>query len=51
MQDIWPICASSSRKLMNYFLELMMPTGPRGERRPIDVIGAAVRVLRTATGE
>jgi hypothetical protein len=25
-----------------------MPRGPRGERRPADVIGAAVRVARTA---
>lgn len=28
-----------------------MPKGPRGERRPADVIGAAVRVMRIATGE
>lgn len=28
-----------------------MPTGPRGERRPADVIGAAVMVARIATGE
>lgn len=28
-----------------------MPTGPRGERRPADVIGAAVMVGRIATGE
>ena len=28
-----------------------MPTGPKGERRPADVIGAAVRVMRIATGE
>lgn len=28
-----------------------MPKGPRGERRPADVIGAAVRVARIATGE
>ena len=28
-----------------------MPKGPRGERRPADVIGAAVMVARIATGE
>jgi hypothetical protein len=28
-----------------------MPRGPRGEKRPTDVIGAAVKVMRIATGE
>jgi hypothetical protein len=28
-----------------------MPKGPRGERRPADVIGTAVKVMRIATGE
>jgi hypothetical protein len=28
-----------------------MPRGPRGERRPADVIGAAVRTMRILTGE
>jgi hypothetical protein len=28
-----------------------MPKGPRGESRPADVIGAAVKVMRIATGE
>jgi hypothetical protein len=28
-----------------------MPKGPKGERRPADVIGAAIRVARIATGE
>ncbi len=28
-----------------------MPNGPRGEKRPADVIGAAVKVMRIATGE
>jgi hypothetical protein len=28
-----------------------MPTGPRGERRPADVMGAAVTVVQIATGE
>lgn len=28
-----------------------MPKGPKGETRPADVIGAAVKVMRIATGE
>jgi hypothetical protein len=28
-----------------------MPRGPKGEKRPGDVIGAAIRVARIATGE
>jgi hypothetical protein len=28
-----------------------MPRGPKGERRPRDVIGNAVRVMRIATGQ
>lgn len=28
-----------------------MPKGPKGERRPADVIGNAIRVARIATGE
>lgn len=28
-----------------------MPKGPKGEHRPADVIGAAVKVMRIATGE
>lgn len=28
-----------------------MPTGPKGQRRPADVIGNAVRVMQIATGE
>jgi hypothetical protein len=29
----------------------VMPRGPRGEKRPADVIGNAVKVMRIATGE
>ena len=29
----------------------LMPKGPRGEKRPADVIGNAVRVMKIATGE
>ncbi len=36
---------SSQRKLSP------MPTGPKGEKRPADVIGNAVKVMRIATGE
>ncbi len=28
-----------------------MPKGPKGEKRPADVIGVAVKVMRIATGE
>ena len=28
-----------------------MPTGPNGEKRPADVVGCAVTVMRIATGE
>lgn len=28
-----------------------MPTGPKGQKRPADVIGNAVRVMRIAIGE
>jgi hypothetical protein len=31
--------------------ERLMPTGPKGEKRPADVIGNAVKVMRIATGE
>ena len=30
---------------------LLMPRGPKGEKRPADVIGNAVRVMQIATGE
>jgi hypothetical protein len=28
-----------------------MPRGPKGEKRPADVIGAAIMVAKIATGE
>ncbi len=28
-----------------------MPRGPKGEKRPADAVGAAIRVARIATGE
>ena len=30
---------------------IVMPRGPKGERRPADVIGNAVKVMRIAVGE
>jgi hypothetical protein len=30
---------------------ISMPRGPKGEKRPADVIGNAVHVMRIATGE
>jgi hypothetical protein len=32
-------------------LETLMPRGPRDEKRPADVIGMSVKVMRIATGE
>jgi hypothetical protein len=32
-------------------MEAVMLRGPRGEKRPADVIGNAVKVMRIATGE
>jgi hypothetical protein len=37
--------------LISGFQEAMMPRGPKGEKRPADVIGNAVHVMRIATGE
>jgi hypothetical protein len=28
-----------------------MPRGPKGQKRPADVVGAAVKVMKIATGE
>src|SRR6266446_909793 len=39
------VCLPPSRSLSG------MPRGPRGEKRPADVIGNAVHVMRIATGE
>lgn len=32
-------------------MERALPKGPRGEKRPADVIGMSVKVMRIATGE
>lgn len=33
------------------YIETDMTKGPQGQKRPADVIGAAIRVARIATGE
>jgi len=33
------------------FGSIKMPTGPKGQKRPADVIGNAVKVMKIATGE
>jgi hypothetical protein len=33
------------------FVENGMPKGPKGEKRPADVIGAAIMAAKIATGE
>ena len=35
----------------NHRMRRPMPKGPKGEKRPADVIGAAVKVMQIATGE
>jgi hypothetical protein len=37
--------------LVSGFQEAMMPRGPKGKKRPADVIGNAVHVMHIATGE
>jgi hypothetical protein len=37
--------------MLSVMQEVTMPKGPRGEKRPADVIGNAVKVMRIATGE
>ncbi|CAO4139195.1 hypothetical protein [Methylorubrum aminovorans] len=39
---LWSVNADTS---------LPMPTGPKGQRRPADAIGNAVKVMRIATEE
>jgi hypothetical protein len=50
-----PPSASSSRVRANPTRSIRstkpVPTGPKGQKRPADVIGNAVRVMRSATGE
>ena len=39
------------RRKVGHEVTPLMPRGPRGEKRPADVIGNAVKVMRIATGE
>ena len=32
-------------------MRLKMPTGPKGQKRPADVIGNAIKIAQIATGE
>jgi hypothetical protein len=34
-----------------HYILIAMPKGPKGQKRPADVIGNAVKVMRIATGE
>ena len=43
--------ADRSRSAINCHGDKNMPRGPKGEKRPADVIGNAVMVMRIATGE
>jgi hypothetical protein len=44
---------AEDRRLGNFWPRgaIEMPRGPQGEKRPADVVGNAVRVMRIATGE
>jgi hypothetical protein len=46
IRDIAPVIAGAS-----LYSTYVMPRGPKGERRPADVIGAAIMVAKIATGE
>jgi hypothetical protein len=55
---VWPIIGSSRQKNWRSYLRKKLergyapvPTGPKGEKRPADVIGNAVKVMRILTGE
>ena len=45
------LCDATDRILDELEQGLKMPKGPKGQKRPADVIGNAVRVLQIATGE
>jgi hypothetical protein len=46
-----PIFTTALKRPFLHIVRRPMPTGPKGERRPADVISNAVRVMRIATGE
>jgi hypothetical protein len=39
------------KKSSNNATKCEVPTGPKGKKRPADVIGRAVKIMRIATGE
>ena len=43
------VCRITGWKLS--YQDRSMPRGPKGQKRPADVIGNAVRVMQIATGE
>ncbi len=42
---------TSTVRIIHERNDAKMPKGPKGEKRPADVIGNAVKVMRIATGE
>jgi catalase (peroxidase I) len=43
--------AKNTQYIANEMGTYLMPRGPKGEKRPADVIGNAVKIMRIATGE
>jgi hypothetical protein len=48
-RSAWKRFVSTDQKY-SYSRLIRMPKGPKGEKRPADVIGAAVKVMQIATG-
>ena len=42
---------TSTARIIHEGKDAKMPKGPKGEKRPADVIGNTVKVMRIATGE
>src|SRR5580704_2244487 len=53
IQETWLASVTQPRPFAgaSLYLRCVMPRGPKGERRPADVIGNAVHVMRVLTGE
>jgi len=49
--EVWRALPIVGRAAPRDVASPLMPKGPQGQRRPSDVIGAAVKVMRIATGE
>ncbi len=41
----------STKRQCQFIRSQALPTGPKGQKRPADVIGNAIRVAKIATGE